>query len=108
MCVCAVHVCCNGVFCVCVCVYVFQTCKPKMTNLNAFILSSCNSVKQREKLVEILLTKDPGALLRVVEILKTQECGYEDLAKKFFTDLDKIQTNKNKQAASKSLYVCCV
>ena len=77
-----------------------------MTSLNALFLSSWNSVKQRERLVEILLTKDAGVLLRVVKILETDECGYADLAKGFFADLDTLQTDEDKQAASKSLYIC--
>ena len=104
MCVCVcyprvLHVYVVCVLCMCMCICVFKhVYKPKMASLNAFIFSSCNSVKQREKLVEILQTKDAGALLRVVKILETQECGYEDLAKDFFADLDKMQTDKYKQA----------
>lgn len=58
------------------------------------------SVKQRQKLVDILLTKDDSALLRVVKILETCECGYKDLARKFFAHMDALQIDKDRKASS--------
>ena len=59
-------------------------------------------MKQREKLVDILLTKDESKLVRVVKILETCECGYAELARKFFAYMDTLQKDKDKKAASKS------
>ena len=53
-----------------------------------------NSLQQREKLMDILLTKDSSALLKVLEILNTRECGYAELVGKLFADMDALQTDR--------------
>ena len=54
-----------------------------------------NSLQQREKLMDILLTKDSSALLKVLEILNTRECGYAELVGKLFADMDAMQKDKS-------------
>ena len=51
-------------------------------------------MQQREKLMDILLTKDSSALLKVLEILNTRECGYAELVGKLFADMDALQTDR--------------
>ena len=51
-------------------------------------------MQQREKLVDLLLTKDGCALLKVLEILRTRECGYEGLVAKLITDVEAMQKSK--------------
>ena len=70
-----------------------------MNNECFFIL--WNSLQQREKLLDILLTKDGSALLKVLEILKTRECGYTELVGKLFADMDTMQKDKSTNPTGK-------
>ena len=60
-----------------------------------------NSLQQREKLMDILLTKDSTALLKVLEILKTRECGYTELVGKLFADMDALQKDRSTKPTGK-------
>ena len=60
-------------------------------------------MEQREKLLNILLTKDGSVLLKVLTILDTHECGYADLVKAFSDDMDAMQRDEDKKATSKLL-----
>ena len=60
-----------------------------------------NSLQQREKLLDILLTKDGSALLKVLEILNTRECGYTELVGKLFADMDTMQKDKSTKPTGK-------
>lgn len=51
--------------------------------------------------MDFLLTKDSSELLKVMNILKTHECGYANLVKSFFDDMDVMQENEDKRATSK-------
>ena len=73
---------------------------PYQAAIKGVLNLSWNSVKQRQQLVDILLTKDDRALLRVIKILETRECGYADLAKEFFAQMDAMQKARDKEAAS--------
>ena len=69
--------------------------------------TASNSVQQREKLVEVVLTKDGSALLKVLEILKTRECGYVELVDKLFADMDAIEKSKSARSTSKQCGNVC-
>lgn len=51
------------------------------------------------KLLDILLTKDGSALMKVLEVLQTRECGYEGLVEKFYAHMDVM--DKARESASK-------
>lgn len=52
-------------------------------------------MQQREKLVDILLTKDGCAILKVLEVLRTRECGYEGLVAKLISEVETMQKSKS-------------
>lgn len=63
-----------------------------------------DSVQQREKLVDILLTKDGSAILKALEILKTRECGYTVLVGRLFTAMDALQKETCTKPAESKLH----
>ena len=48
-----------------------------------------------------MLTKDGRAIMKALDILKTQECGYADLVDKILADMGKMQQVKSRKSASK-------
>ena len=68
----------------------------------------CGSVQQTEKLVDILATKDGSAILKALEILKTRECGYQQLVGSLFTAMDDLQKERcTKPAFDSKLHKWC-
>ena len=51
--------------------------------------------------MDTLLTKDGRAIMKALDILKTQECGYADLVDKILADMGKMQQVKSRKSASK-------
>ena len=42
-----------------------------------------------------LLPKDGSVLLKFLQILEKDECGYDDLVKKLYSEMDELQEQKN-------------
>ena len=63
------------------------------------------SVQKREKLVDILLTKDGSAILKALEILRNRERGYVELVDRLYANMDDMQKVTSKKPLGKSLYM---
>ena len=63
------------------------------------------SVQKREKLVDILLTKDGSAILKALEILRNRERGYVELVDRLYVNMDDMQKVTSKKPPGKSLYM---
>ena len=57
-------------------------------------------------MVDILLTKDGSAILKALDILKTDECGYGDLVDKIFVEMDVLQKERSASHASEIFSQC--
>ena len=53
-----------------------------------------NRVAKAKTLMNVLLLKDDSALLHFLRILKNNECGYQDLVKALYSDMDELQCKK--------------